>query len=67
MNVKESELIGSEENRTRLFLETEMLWQRHDDPAERTLHGASVAGSIAGVANRTKNAVRVMCSRRAMT
>ncbi|MEG4197297.1 WD40 domain-containing protein [Microcoleus sp. Pol12A5] len=27
------------------------------------MHGASVGGSIGGVANRTKNAVRVMCSR----
>ena len=39
-----------------------MLCQRHDEPAERTLHGAGIGGSIAGV-NRTKNAVRVMCSR----
>ena len=62
MNVKKSELIRSEENRTKLFLETEMLWQRHDDPAERTLHGASVEGRLAGVANRTKNAVRMMGS-----
>jgi len=62
MNVKESELIRSEENRTKLFLETEMLWQRHDDPAERTLHGASIGGRIAGV-NRTKSTVRVICSR----
>ncbi len=60
--MKKSELIRSEENRTQLFLETEMLWQRHDDPAERTLHGASIGGRIAGVANRTQNAVRVMCS-----
>ena len=63
INVKESELIGSEENRKKLFLETEMLWQPREELAERTLHGVSVAGSIAGVANRTKNAVRVMCSR----
>jgi len=40
-----------------------MLWQPREELAERTLHGVSVAGSIAGVANRTKNAVRVMCSR----
>ena len=39
-----------------------MLWQSHYELAERTLNGVNVAGSIAGV-NRTKNAVRVMCSR----
>ena len=26
-----------------------MLWERHDEPAERTLHGASVGGRIGGV------------------
>jgi len=55
ISAKKSELIGIEENRTKLFLETEMLWQSHDEPAERTLHGASAEGSIAGVADRTKN------------
>jgi hypothetical protein len=33
MSTKESELMGIEENRTKLFLETEMLWQRHDELA----------------------------------
>jgi hypothetical protein len=37
------------------------LWQRHE-LASPVLHGTSVGGSIVGVANRTKNAVRVMCS-----
>ncbi len=67
ISAKKSELIDIEENRTKLFLETEMLWQSHDEPAERTLHGASAEGSIAGVADRTKNRVRVTCSRRALT
>ncbi|MBD1810330.1 hypothetical protein NDA07_17520 [Microcoleus vaginatus DQ-U2] len=46
-------VIRIEENRTKLFVETEMLWQRHDDLAERTLNGAIVGGSMVGVANRT--------------
>jgi hypothetical protein len=33
ISAKESELIGIKENRTKLFLETEMLWQRHDELA----------------------------------
>ena len=62
INVKEPGAISIEENRTKLFLETSSCCSNAMS-LPRPFCTASVGGRIGGVANRTKSAMRVMCSR----